>query len=152
MFPLRITPAFYFPSADSTAAVTSGESGFVAGSNRATGFPLRSNRNFVKFHLMSPANCGSDVGSVRNVYSGVLSSPFTDTFDIIGKLTLYFELQNFLISSSVPGSCDMKLFAGTPTITSPRSLYFSYSPSSAVYCGVNPHLLATFTSSTTLPL
>jgi len=48
-----------------------------------------------------------------------------ETFDIIGNVTLYFLLQNVLISSFVPGSCDPKLFAGIPTITSPLSLYFS---------------------------
>src|SRR5580693_9507671 len=55
----------YCPRADSIADVTCGESGVVAGSNRATGLPLRSNRNLVKFHLMSPANCGSVEESVR---------------------------------------------------------------------------------------
>src|SRR4051812_12430676 len=39
-----------------------------------------------------------------------------------------------------------------PTMTKPRSLYFSYRASRAVYCGVYPHRLATFTSSTAFPL
>ncbi len=41
------------------ALVTSGESGVVAGSKRAITWPLRLTRNFVKFHLMSPAYLGS---------------------------------------------------------------------------------------------
>src|SRR5437588_5447523 len=37
-------------------------------------------------------------------------------------------------------------------MTKPRSAYFLYTASNPVYCGVNPHLLATFTIMTTLPL
>ena len=44
---------------------TSGESGVTLGSKRATGFPLRSKRNLVKFHLISPASLGSVDLSVR---------------------------------------------------------------------------------------
>src|SRR5580658_9431910 len=107
------------------AAVTSGESGLTAGSKRAMGLPLRSKRNLVKFHWISPPYLGSSDLSVRNWYSGVLSSPLTESLDIIGKETLYFLVQKVLISSLVPGSWPMKLFAGTPTMTRPRSLYFS---------------------------
>ena len=56
----------YFPSVASIAVVTSAESGFTAGSNRATGLPLRSKRNLVKFHLMSPPICGFADLLVRN--------------------------------------------------------------------------------------
>ena len=52
-------------SADSMAAVTCGESGVTAGSNRSTGLPLRSKRNLVKFHLISPPICGLTDLSVR---------------------------------------------------------------------------------------
>src|SRR5580658_2579785 len=55
----------YCFSADSTAAVTCGESGVTAGSNRATGLPFRSKRNLVKFHLMSPPTDGFADLSVR---------------------------------------------------------------------------------------
>ena len=55
----------YLFSAASIAAATSGESGVTLGSNRATALPWRSNRNLVKFHLMSPPNCGSADLSVR---------------------------------------------------------------------------------------
>ena len=51
-------PAAYCASSFSIADVTSGESGLVAGSKRFTTWPLRSTRNFVKFHLMSPARAG----------------------------------------------------------------------------------------------
>src|SRR5271170_4357873 len=115
----------YCLRAPSTAAITSGDSGVTLGSKRATGLPLRSKRNLVKFHLISPPSFGSVDLSVRKTYSGVLSSPTTDTLAIIGKLTLYLLLQNFLISSLVPGSWLAKLFAGMPTITRPWSLYFS---------------------------
>jgi hypothetical protein len=55
----------YRASAASMAAVTWGESGVTAGSKRATGLPLRSKRNLVKFHLMSPPICGFSDLSVR---------------------------------------------------------------------------------------
>src|SRR5580700_11366592 len=44
----------YCFSSFSIAEVTSGESGVTAGSKRCTTLPLRSTRNLVKFHLMSP--------------------------------------------------------------------------------------------------
>ena len=43
----------------SIAEITSFESGVTAGSKRCTTLPLRSTRNLVKFHLMSPAIPGS---------------------------------------------------------------------------------------------
>src|SRR5437879_231441 len=142
----------YFASAFSMAATICGESGVTSGSNRATTLPLRSNRNFVKFHLISPPVVGFADESVRYWYSGVMSDPFTETFDIIGNCTLYFRVQKVLISSFVPGSCAPKLLAGTPTITRPRSLYFSYTDSNAEYWGVYPQRLATLTTISTLPL
>src|SRR5438445_13224656 len=116
---------FRAANAFSIALVNSGESGVTLGSNRAITRPSGPIRNLVKFHLISPPVCGFADVSVRNWYSGAMSLPFTETLAIIGKVTEYFVLQNVLISSFVPGSCDPKLFAGTPTITSPRSLYFS---------------------------
>src|ERR1022692_4970360 len=83
---------------------------------------------------------------------GALSSPFTDIFEYIGNVTLYLREQKVLISSFVPGSWAMKLLAGKPITTRPWPLYFSYSASRAVYWGVKPHLLATLTSKSTLPL
>src|SRR3954469_13494365 len=56
------------------------------------------------------------------------------------------------MSLSVPGSWPRNLLHGTPTIARPSFANFSCSSSSGLYCGVLPHLLATFTSSTTLPL
>src|ERR1700679_2569820 len=135
----------------SISAITCGESGVTSGSNRATTFPFRSTKNFVKFHLMSPVTAGF-ASLVRYAYKGVWSAPSTETFPYIGKVTLYFDWQKVLISAFVPGSCEPKLLAGKPRITNPLSLYFSYVDSSAVYCGVNPQRLATFTSSTTFPL
>ena len=64
-------------------------------------------------------------GAVRNWYSGALSSPFTEIFEYMGKVTLYLLLQKVLISSLVPGSWPPKLLAGNPRIANPRSLYFS---------------------------
>lgn len=49
----------------SIAATTCGESGVISGSKRATIFPLRSNRNLVKFHLISPPVFGFSEESVR---------------------------------------------------------------------------------------
>src|SRR5271167_688675 len=94
---------------------------------------------------MSPPVCGCAALSVRNWYSGASSLPLTLIFDIIGKVTLYLLEQNVLISWFVPGSCEPKLLAGIPTMTNPWSLYFSYTDSSALYCGVNPQRLATLT-------
>jgi len=54
-----------------------------------------------------------------------VSSPFTDTLAIMGKVTLYFELQNVLISWFGAGLLAAKIIAGMPKITKPRSLYFS---------------------------
>src|ERR1700677_224004 len=133
------------------SAVICGESGVTSGSKRATTFPFRSTKNLVKFHLISPASAGF-ASLVKYAYNGVWSSPFTETFPYIGKVTLYLDWQNVLISAFVPGSWLPKLFAGKPKITKPLSLYFSYVDSSAVYCGVNPQRLATLTSKTTLPL
>src|SRR5882757_6075897 len=56
---------FLLSRADSMAAVTCGESGVTAGSKRSSGLPLRSNRNLVKFHLISPPICGLTDLSVR---------------------------------------------------------------------------------------
>src|SRR6476659_2651393 len=47
--------AYFWLNCFSTAEITSVESGVTADSNRCTTLPLRSTRNFVKFHLMSRA-------------------------------------------------------------------------------------------------
>lgn len=57
--------AGYWVSAFSMAATTCGESGVTSGSKRATIFPLRSTRNLVKFHLISPPVFGCNEESVR---------------------------------------------------------------------------------------
>src|SRR3954463_10934240 len=95
----KATSKPYFPSACSMTAVTSAESGVVAGSKRETTLPLRSTRNLVKFHLISPAVFGLGAVLVRYLYSGVVSSPFTDTLDIMGNETLNLRVQKVLISS-----------------------------------------------------
>src|SRR5262249_52282186 len=59
----------------SIASVTSLESGVTAGSNRCTTLPLRSTRNLVKFHLISPDR-PAPVSFVRYPYSGAWSAPF----------------------------------------------------------------------------
>lgn len=55
----------YCFKAVSIAAITSGESGFTAGSKRARILPSRETRNFVKFHLISPPVVGLVAFSVR---------------------------------------------------------------------------------------
>src|SRR6267154_4128494 len=67
LFAQHVRGSLYFllSRADSMAAVTCGESGVTAGSNRSSGLPLRSNRNLVKFHLISPPICGLTDLSVR---------------------------------------------------------------------------------------
>jgi hypothetical protein len=67
LFAQHVRGSLYFllSRADSMAAVTCGESGVTAGSNRSSGLPSRSNRNLVKFHLISPPICGLTALSVR---------------------------------------------------------------------------------------
>ena len=130
----------------------SGRPAWSAGRTGPTTLPSLPTRNFSKFHLMSPAGAGLVSSPVRYLYSGSIPSPLTTILDIIGKVTLYLLVQNFSISSFVPGSCLPNSLAGMPMTTSPSFSYFSYSACSPSYCGVSPHLLATFTSSTTLPL
>jgi len=67
-------------------------------------------------------------------------------------VTLYFAEQNVLISWFEPGFLPPKLFAGIPTITKPRSLYFHRLFQVPAYCGVNPQRLATLTSKHDLTL
>src|SRR4051812_44129266 len=56
------------------------------------------------------------------------------------------------MSASLPGSWLKNWLAGKPSTCRPCPLYFVYTASSCLYCGVRPHLLATFTIRTTLPL
>src|SRR5271165_956369 len=69
----------------------------------------------------------------------------------MGKLTPYVVEQNSAISSALPGSCPPNWLHGKPTTDRPRAANCSCSCSSAVYCGVSPHLDATFTTSTAEP-
>ena len=52
--------------ASSIAEVTCGESGVISGSKRAMTRPSGPMRNLVKFHLISPPDCGCEDISVRN--------------------------------------------------------------------------------------
>src|SRR5712691_1070094 len=52
--------------ASSIAEVTCGESGVISGSNRVMTRPSGPMRNLVKFHLISPPDCGFEDLSVRN--------------------------------------------------------------------------------------
>src|SRR5262245_13248596 len=113
-----------FFSACSIACTTFSLSGSSLLEKRATTFPARSTRNLLKFHEMAPPNSGFVCLLVRNLYRGWILSPLTEIFANIGKVTLYFDVQNVLISSFVPGSCQKKLLAGKPIMTSPCSLYF----------------------------
>ena len=51
-----------------------------------------------------------------------MPSPLTTIFENIGKVTLYFDVQNSLISAFVPGSWLPNSFTGKPRITRPRGL------------------------------
>src|SRR3974390_990560 len=77
--------------------------------------------------------------------------PFTSIFSNIGKVTPYVAEQNSAISSAVPGSCPPTWLHGKPTTDRPREANCSCSFSRAVYCGVRPHLDATFTISSAEP-
>src|ERR1035441_5238107 len=162
-------------SAASIAATTAGSSGTTSGENRATTFPSRPIRNFSKFHRIpgsgfvaakpfllrkpfsfsrnpsrvSPMAFGS--ASISALYSGSVAGPVTVIFENIGNSTPNVALQNVAISSFDPGSCAPKSFAGKPSTTNPWSLNRAYNCSSPSYCFVNPHLDATFTTSSTLP-
>ncbi len=89
---------------------------------------------------------------VNSLYSGCLSSPATLILLNMGNFTPKFVVQKAWISSFVPGSWLLKLFAGNPATTSPCPRNRSYKFSRPSYCGVSPHFEATFTSSRTLPL
>src|SRR5205085_1147013 len=53
--------------------------------------------------------------------------------------------------SAEPGSCPPNWLHGKPITVKPFASYFFCTASSAVYCGVRPHLLATFTIISALP-
>src|SRR6202049_4331535 len=82
----------YFFKAASTAETRPPESGSTSGSNRWITLPLRSTRNLVKFHWISPPVLGLVLASVRNWYRGALSAPFTEILENIGKVTPNFDL------------------------------------------------------------
>ena len=89
--------------------------------------------------------------TLRYVYSGISFSPFTSTFANIGYCMLNLSWQVFAISSLVPGACSLNWLHGKSSIMNPWSLYFSYSGSSPLYCGVSPHSVALFTISIVFP-
>ena len=60
--------------------------------------PLRSNRNLVKFHLMSPPICGFTDFSVKKVERRFIFTQHTD-LGIMGKVMSYMLWQNVLISA-----------------------------------------------------
>src|SRR4051794_22180609 len=125
----------YFFSSASTAPASFGSSGLTADLNRPTTCPSLPIRNFSKFQPMSPAYFGLVSFEVRYWYNGSIPAPLTTTLDIIGKVTWYLPVQNFSISSLVPGSCPPNSLAGTPITTRPWSLCFSYRASRPSYWG-----------------
>src|SRR2546423_4936532 len=148
--PAGLVCGHFAASAASIASVTSGESGLVRGSKRLMIFPSRPIRNLLKFHLMSPGY--GDSGPASATYRGWRFGPLTSILSNSGKLTLYFDEQNCLISSFVPGSCPPNWLQGKPRTVKPLSLYFSCKVSNAWYWGVRPHFEATFTIKITFPL
>ena len=105
----------------------------------------------MKFHLIACVQRNPRAAPFRYLYSGWAPFPFTSTFANIGKVTLYLRLQNDWMSASSPDSCHKNWLHGNPSTTSPRSLYCLYSSSRPAYCPTKPHLLATFTTSSTFP-
>ena len=120
------------------------------GANRATTDPSRLTRNFSKFHFTSPGSTPFR-NFVSSPYSGCWSLPRTSPFDISGNVTPNVVEQNSAISSSFPGSWPMNWLQGMPRTTRPSSAYVPYSFSRPAYCGVKPHLEATFTTRTGCP-
>jgi len=130
----------------------SNERGLVRVPYLFTGNPSLSQRNLVKFHLIaSPRN---PVLSVRkNAHRGWDLSPLTSTLENMGNVIPYFVAMNCFISCSVPGSWPPNWLQGNPQISKPWSWYLSYNCCSSLYdVFVVPHLEATFTIKTTLPL
>src|SRR5580693_828927 len=82
---------------------------------------------------------------------GCRADPFTSIFSNIGKVIPYVAEQNVAISSAVPGSCPPNWLHGKPTTANPRSANCSCKASRPAYCGVSPHLEATFTTRSVLP-
>src|SRR3569833_712335 len=140
---------FYFASALSTSAFIAASSGVVRGPNTPAIEPSLLIRHLWKFHLGAASSPSSPAS---HLYIGCAFAPITSSFAAIGKSTPKRVSQNVLISPSVPGSCAPKLLAGTPSTTSPLSFLSFQSCSRPTYCGDSPHRLATFTTSTALPL
>src|SRR5206468_4787191 len=109
----------------------------------------RLNRYLWKFHFGTAASPSSPS---THLYRGWALTPMTCSFAVNGKSTLKRVSQKVLISVSVPGSCDPKSLHGTPSTTRLSSRFALHSASSPEYCGVSPHWLATFTTSSALPL
>src|SRR5205823_8243827 len=85
-------------------------------------------------------------------YRGWRPSPLTSIFSVIGNVTPYVVEQNVAISSDDPGSCSPNWLQGTPSTVNPLFAYCSWRRSRPSYCGVRPHLEATLTTRTALPL
>jgi len=76
--------------------------GAVGGPYRLTGTPLRSQRNFVKFHLMEDPRT-PESWALRNRNTGWASAPLTIVFSNIGNFTEYCST-NLQIPGSSNGS------------------------------------------------
>jgi hypothetical protein len=74
----------YWPSIQETI---SSDSGTVLGGMDFTQLPFSSIRNFWKFHVTSASSLPFSLFSVSHLYKGAMSSPFTEIFCIIGKVT-----------------------------------------------------------------
>lgn len=99
------TPGYGFLT--SNAFSMSATSLASSGSVRVPYFPItvpsRATRYFWKFHSTLPAISGLG-WLVRYLYSGIWSSPPTETLANRSNVTLYFDVHVFLISASAPGS------------------------------------------------
>ena len=80
-------------------------------------FPVPVDQELVEIPRYVPAEFRIGLLVREKLEDRSVSSPLTETFENIGKVTLYFVEQKVLISSSVPGSWPPKLFAGTPSTT-----------------------------------
>ncbi|CAK8986798.1 Hypothetical protein SCF082_LOCUS705 [Durusdinium trenchii] len=114
------------PSPSSSSILPASVRGIVCGSARLTTVPSRSTRNLVKFHLMK-APIAPPFSFLRYVNSGCAPSPLTSIFSNIWKVTPKLSVTNLRITSGEPGSWPPNSLDGNARISSPRSLYSSYS-------------------------
>ena len=73
--------------------------------------------------LGSGALAGVNYNTDRNLILKELGLPSTFNLSNKGNVTLYFDSQNVLISSFVPGSCPPKSLHGNASTSNPLSLY-----------------------------